>query len=88
MVNAVNIHRNPDASSGETQAVSTQGRRLFDIHAAVAYLHALGAEGATVTFVRSLINRAEVPHLRIGKKFYVSKEGLDLWIQRHERRKG
>jgi excisionase family DNA binding protein len=70
----------------ETQPVSTQ-RRLFDIAAAVEYLHTLGAEGATVTFVRSLINRAEVPHVRIGKKFYVSREALDRWITNHERRK-
>jgi excisionase family DNA binding protein len=67
--------------------LNTPGRRLFDIESAVAYLRDLGADGVTVNFVRRLINNGELPHLRIGRKFYCSREGLDRWIVNHERRK-
>lgn len=70
----------------ETINKETQ-RRLFDITAAVAYLRELGAEGTTVNFVRALIASGQVPHLRMGRKFYVTREALDRWIQNHERRK-
>ncbi len=61
--------------------------RLFDIAAAVAYFHAIGADAATVNFVRSLIATGQVPAEKIGKKFYVSKNALDGWIYSHERRR-
>jgi excisionase family DNA binding protein len=64
-----------------------EARRLFDILAAVEYLRGLGADGCTVNFVRGLINNGSVPHLRMGKKFYVTRESLDTWISRHERRR-
>ena len=64
-----------------------QARRLFDIQAAVAYLRELGADGATTNFVRSLISSGALPHVQMGKKFYVSRESLDRWITNHERRK-
>jgi hypothetical protein len=69
----------------ETASGSLQ-RRPFDIKAAVLYLRQLGAEGATVNFIRNLISRSEVPHVKIGKKFYLSRDGLDRWITNHERR--
>ena len=62
-------------------------RRLFDIQAAVAYLRGLGAEGTTVNFVRGLINSGAVPHLRMGRRFYLTRESLDRWIENHERRR-
>jgi excisionase family DNA binding protein len=62
-------------------------RRLFDIAGAVGYLQQIGANSATPTFVRSIIARGEVPHLRIGKKFFVSRESLDAWLARRERRR-
>jgi excisionase family DNA binding protein len=63
------------------------GRKLFDIPSAVAYLRAIGAESATISFVRMLINTGQVPHLRIGKKFHITREALDHWISNHERRR-
>jgi excisionase family DNA binding protein len=63
------------------------GRRLFDVQAAVAYLRELGADGATKNFVRALISSGALPHLRMGKKHYVSRESLDRWISNHERRR-
>lgn len=68
-------------------AQDTPQRRLFDIEGAVLYLRQLGAKGATVNFIRNLINHNEVAHVKIGKKFYVSRDGLDRWIANHERRK-
>lgn len=66
---------------------NTTEQRLFDVHSAVVYLRRLGADAVTVNFVRALINRGSVPHLRIGKKFYISRECLDQWIDRQQRRK-
>ena len=68
------------------EAASLNGRRLLDIIAAVAYLQSLGATSATTNFVRGLIARGEIPHLKISKKFYVSKGSLDRWIETRERR--
>jgi hypothetical protein len=68
------------------ETVSLDGRRLFDILAAVAYLRSLGATSATTNFVRGLIGRGEIPHLKISKKFYVKKGSLDRWIETRERR--
>ena len=64
----------------------TDGRRLFDIVSAVAYFQSIGADAATVSFVRTLINTGQVPHERIGKKFYVTRDALDGWILKHQRR--
>jgi excisionase family DNA binding protein len=64
----------------------TDAQRLFDVHAAAQYLREIGAGAATVGFVRGLISAGEVPHLRIGKKFYVSRAALDRWIEQRERR--
>jgi excisionase family DNA binding protein len=62
------------------------GQRLFDIAGSAAYLRELGAVSCTVTFIRQLIATGQVPHVRIGKKFYVSRDALDGWIGRHERK--
>ena len=65
---------------------NTNGQQLFDILASVTYLRSLGATAATSNFVRSLIASSQVPHLRIGKKFYLSKTSLDHWLVTRERR--
>jgi excisionase family DNA binding protein len=61
-------------------------QKLFDFVASVAYLHSLGATAATVSFVRGLVASGQITHLRIGKKFYVSRESLDGWIANRQRR--
>lgn len=61
-------------------------RRLFDVQSGAAYLRQIGATAATVSFVRGLITSGQVAHVRIGKKFYVTREALDGWIGRHERK--
>jgi excisionase family DNA binding protein len=61
-------------------------QRLFDILSAVLYLKSLGAQGATVNFVRGLISSGQIPHIRIGKRFYISRTALDIWLASRERR--
>ena len=52
-------------------------RRLFDIPSAAAYLISIGATAATPTFIRTLISRGEIPHVKISKRFFVSRDALD-----------
>jgi hypothetical protein len=61
-------------------------QRLFDIADAVVYLQSLGAKTASVNFVRGLISTGQVPHLRIGKKFFIGREALDRWIDQRQRK--
>jgi excisionase family DNA binding protein len=61
-------------------------RKLFDVQAAAEYLRSIGASSVTINFVRGLISSGQVPHIRIGKKFYLSRQQLDLWLEKHERR--
>jgi excisionase family DNA binding protein len=76
-----------EATKSVQTPVLAEGRRLFDIQAAVAYLRSLGAEAVTMNFVRALVNSGQVPHVRMGRKFYVSRTALDHWITNHERRR-
>jgi hypothetical protein len=69
-----------------TATAAAPERRLYDVHAAAQYLVSIGAVGTTVHFVRGLIGRGDIPHLKIGKAFFVSRESLDVWLQKNERR--
>lgn len=66
--------------------IESQEQRLFNVQDAVAYLRSIGAGSVTISFVRTLIATSQVPHVRIGKRFYVSRTALNEWISRHERR--
>lgn len=69
-----------------TETQKTDDKRLFDIHAAVRYLKSIGADAATPWFVRCLITNGKIPFERIGRKHYVSRESLDLFLVKNERR--
>jgi len=69
-----------------TSAPAPEPQKLYDILGIVAYMKSAGADAATPNFARGLITSGQVPHVRIGRKYYVSKSALDAWIQRHERR--
>jgi len=73
----------PAKSDGASTPEST---RLFDIAGMVTYLHSIGAMSATPNFARGLITSGAIPHIRIGRKFFVTREALDVWIERHQRR--
>jgi excisionase family DNA binding protein len=61
-------------------------QKLFDVQGAAKYLQSIGATGAAVYFIRSIITRGEIPFVRIGKKFFLTRESLDRWLETHERR--
>ena len=60
--------------------------RLFTVEGAAAYLQSIGAAGVTVWTVRSIMASGQVPLIHIGRRLYVSKNALDDWISKHERR--
>jgi excisionase family DNA binding protein len=66
--------------------MSQETPRLYDIPGIVGYLQSVGATAATSTFVRGLINSGQIPYLKIGKAFYVSKAAVDAWLLKSERR--
>jgi hypothetical protein len=84
-MNTLNQTDRPAESAPAAQA-NTNGQRLFDIGDSVAYLHCIGATSATPSFIRSLIASGQVAHLKIGKKFYVTKTVLDRWLETREKR--
>ena len=63
----------------------SQEQRLFDVHGAARYFTLLGAP-VSAFFIRSLIADGAIPHLKIGRKFFVTREAIHTWITRHERR--
>ena len=70
--------------SDERQGIE---QRLFTVEAAAEYLRALGATTVTVCFIRAMINTGAIPHLKIGKRFYVSRDSLDLWVENRQTRR-
>ena len=61
-------------------------QKLFDVMGSAKYLQKIGGSSATPSFIRTLIATGQVPHIRIGRKFFISREALDSWLARHERR--
>jgi excisionase family DNA binding protein len=70
----------------EMQIESKPEQRLYDIPSAVGYLQSIGAMAITKSFVRTLIASGGIPHLKLGKKYYVTRSAMDDWLTRHERR--
>ncbi len=59
--------------------------QLFDVKAACEYLKSIGVTAATINSTRTIFG--QVPHVRIGKRFYVSRESLERWIDQRQRRR-
>lgn len=55
---------------------------LLDLKEAAAQLR------SSVGFVRLIIANGELPFLKIGKKFFVTRGDLDRWIERARGRPG
>jgi predicted DNA-binding transcriptional regulator AlpA len=77
---------NPEVASPSTPNNGHADRSLFDIVAAAAYVCSIGATGVSPKCIYNLMASGEVPRIKIGKKFFVSKRALDEWLIRHERR--
>lgn len=61
-------------------------QQWFDVATLPAYLRSIGFTGATTTTVRRLITTGQLPHVRVGKKFYVGRAAVAAWLARQERR--
>lgn len=68
-------------------APTEQQRQLFDFEGSANLLVGQGADSATVPFVRGLVNRGELPFVKIGKKFFIRRVDLEQWVERHARRR-
>lgn len=67
-------------------SIPTPTRRMFDLDSAAKYLKKAGIDAATARVVLRLINRGELAHVRLCRKFYVSSESLDAWLTKAERK--
>jgi hypothetical protein len=77
-----------DQTANETQTTKRNAEpRIFDIPGSAEYLRELGATGVTAYSVRALIASGQVPHIRVGRRFYVSRASWDSWLAKSERRK-
>jgi excisionase family DNA binding protein len=61
-------------------------QRLFTVEGAAKYLVEIGAAGVGVHFVRQLIVSGAIPHVRMGRRYYITRAALDEWLLKHERR--
>ena len=52
-------------------------QRYMDVNDCAIYI------GRTPKAVRRLIDRAEIPAIRTGRKLQFDKEQIDRWMQRH-----
>jgi len=67
-------------------SASSETPKLFDVRGAAEYFRSIGAGSATMNFVRTIIASGQLPHIRIGKKFFVAREAIDRWIENRQRR--
>ena len=58
--------------------------QLFDVKTATDYLRSIGVSGATINSTRAIFS--QLPILKIGKRFYASRESLDSWIANRQRK--
>lgn len=78
------IEKKAISPASERQAAE---HRLFTVEDAAKYLQSIGATSVTICFVRTLVNSGAIPHVRMGKRFYVLRDALDLWIENHQTRR-
>ena len=57
-------------------------KKVLDIEAAAEYLVALGFTGATTWTIRGLIANGELRATKLVRKHFVSREDLDLYVER------
>jgi hypothetical protein len=62
-------------------------QQLFDVEASAQHLRDRGAHAATVYLVRTLISTGRVPHIRVGRRLYVTRASWDAWLAKSERRR-
>jgi hypothetical protein len=81
------ITQDSEEVKANSPAALATDARAFDISGAVTYLRTIGFDAATPNFIRGLVARGQVPHVKVGKKFYVTRAALDGWLSRSEGRR-
>lgn len=59
--------------------------KFFDVDGIVRYSDSLGAK-VTKNFVRTAISSGRLPHIKLGKKVFVSREAWNRFLASNERR--
>jgi excisionase family DNA binding protein len=70
----------------QTGSARMTEQRLFDIPSAAKYLQSIGASAVTTITVRTLVSSGKLPHIKIGRRFYITRVAMDSWLANHERR--
>lgn len=52
--------------------------QVFTVKEVAEYLH------CSVSSVRVLVRKKEIPHFRIGSKLYFNKDAVDNWVKMQE----
>ena len=76
---APDVHRSDELASAD-------GRRVFSLSAGAEYLCRLGADSVTPWTLRRLVTSGALKHLKLGRKYFVTRESLDQLVERLERR--
>lgn len=84
MTHRANGQEQIDATTTE-RAPEPGDAKFFDIDGIVRYSQSLGA-GVTKNFVRSAISSGRLPHIKLGKKFFISREAWNRFLASSERR--
>lgn len=58
--------------------MENEKQMLLDLKELSIYLH------CSIQTIRKMIANKEIPCIRIGRKYYVSKATIDLWIKKQE----
>jgi len=68
------------------QRLECTEQRLFTIQDAAKYLCSIGAFGVTPYTVRGLIASGQLAHIRLGRRFFVTRAAMEAWLASHEKR--
>ena len=55
-----------------------KNQKVLDINELAVYLH------CSTQTIRKMIRNKEIPYFNIGRKMYISKETIDIWIRNQE----
>ena len=78
-MSALDVHRSDEVASAD-------GRRVFSLSAGAEYLRSIGADGVTSWTLRRLVTSGVLKHLKLGRKYFITREALDAMVDRLERR--
>ena len=77
---------NTKPANGTLKKTIPKNQRLLDRYDAQTYMRQLGISGVSPRIFFTLIANGEIPRVRVGRKYFITREALDGWIARNERR--